>query len=132
MTSEYWPLGTPSRTGECAEPASFPPGTSGEERERLRGRRTGFEVVDDCVRASSRKFWVRAGETALPAKAAHPPLSRSLASDLEGKGHRLRNASSWNAVRETRRDIEAAGQAQGFLGSDPGAPHAWAGLSQVG
>ncbi len=29
MTSEDWPLGTPSRTGECVEPASFPPGTSG-------------------------------------------------------------------------------------------------------
>jgi len=33
------------------------------------------------------------------------------------RGHQLRDAGSWNAVRETRRDIKA-GQAQSFLGSD--------------
>jgi len=33
------------------------------------------------------------------------------------RGHQLRDAGSWNAVRETRRDIKA-GQTQLYLGSD--------------
>jgi len=33
------------------------------------------------------------------------------------RGHQLRGAGSWNAVRETRRDIKA-GQSQSFLNSD--------------
>ena len=33
------------------------------------------------------------------------------------RGHQLRDAGSWNAVRETRRDIKA-GQTQSFLNSD--------------
>jgi len=33
------------------------------------------------------------------------------------KGHQLRGAGSWTAVRETRRDIKA-GRTQGYLGGD--------------